>query len=126
VVSTIAKLDLVPVAHQAERPVMLGAYTPTEAQMIHEAGADFVKLFPADTLGPAYIKAIRAPLPHLKIVPTGGVVMENVAEFLKAGCVAVGVGSSLLSRTILAEGNWSELTWLARGFVKAARQAHAS
>jgi 2-dehydro-3-deoxyphosphogluconate aldolase / (4S)-4-hydroxy-2-oxoglutarate aldolase len=101
---------------------MLGAYTPTEAQWAHEAGADFVKIFPADGLGPGYIKSLRAPLPHLRIVPTGGVDVHNVADFLNAGCAAVGVGSSLVSAKILHEGNWAELTRRAAEFVTAARQ----
>src|SRR6185295_16492349 len=73
VVTPITRHEIVAAAHAADRPVMLGAYTPTEAQHAHEAGADFVKIFPADSLGPNYIKAIRGPLPHLRIVPTGGV-----------------------------------------------------
>jgi len=89
--------------------------------MAYEAGADFIKIFPADGLGPNYIKALRAPLPHLRMVPTGGVDLQNVAEFFKAGCVAVGVGSSVLSQQILRESNWPELTRLAAEFVKAAR-----
>ena len=100
---------------------MLGAYSPTEAQAAFEGGADFVKLFPAETLGPAYIKAIRAPLPHLKIVPTGGVTLENIGDWFKAGCSAVGVGSSLISSKILESNNWPELASLSAQFVKAAR-----
>ena len=73
IVTPICRTEFVALAHGANRPIMLGAYTPTEAQLAHEAGADFVKLFPADSLGPGYIKALRAPLPHLRIVPTGGV-----------------------------------------------------
>jgi 2-dehydro-3-deoxyphosphogluconate aldolase/(4S)-4-hydroxy-2-oxoglutarate aldolase len=102
---------------------MLGAYTPTEAQLAHEAGADFIKIFPADTLGPGYIKALRAPLPHLKIVPTGGVDVHNVGDFFKAGCVAVGVGGSLASAKMLQEADWAGLTRLAGEFVEAARKA---
>jgi 2-dehydro-3-deoxyphosphogluconate aldolase/(4S)-4-hydroxy-2-oxoglutarate aldolase len=122
VVSPIGRRELVPPAHAAGKPVMLGACTPTEAQQVHESGADFVKLFPADTLGPAYVKALRAPLPHLRIVPTGGVDVHNVADFLKAGCAAVGVGSSLVAGSLLQEGNWTELTRRARAFVEAARR----
>ncbi len=121
VVSPIARRELVPLAHAAEKPVMLGAYTPTEAQLVHETGADFVKLFPADTLGPAFIKALRAPLPHLKIVPTGGVDLRTLAEFFRAGCVAVGVGSSLITADILAREDWTALTDLARQYVAARR-----
>lgn len=123
VVSPLCRAGLVSIAHGADRPVMLGAYTPTEAQLAHEAGADFIKIFPADTLGPGYIKAIRAPLPHLKIVPTGGVELENVGDFFRAGCVAVGVGSALVSGKILQEKDWPELTRRAAEFVKRAQAA---
>ena len=122
-VTPILRPELVPLAHAAGRPIMLGAYTPTEAQLAHEAGADFVKIFPADGLGPGYIKSLRAPLPHLRIVPTGGVTLANLGEFLKAGCAAVGVGSPLLTPQIMAASNWPELTRLAAEFVKAARVA---
>ena len=125
VVSPITRIEIVAAAHAADRPVMLGAYTPTEAQLAHEAGADFVKIFPADGLGPNYIKAIRGPLPHLRIVPTGGVDLKTAADFLKAGCVALGVGSSLVSTQILQESNWTELTRRAREFVAIAR-AHGA
>jgi 2-dehydro-3-deoxyphosphogluconate aldolase / (4S)-4-hydroxy-2-oxoglutarate aldolase len=125
VVSPISRAEIVQAAHDADRPVMLGAYTPTEAQIAHEMGTDFVKLFPADGLGPAYVKALRAPLPHLKIVPTGGVDLQTAGAFIKAGCAALGVGSSLLSAQILAENNWAELTRLAGEFVKAVRIARA-
>jgi 2-dehydro-3-deoxyphosphogluconate aldolase / (4S)-4-hydroxy-2-oxoglutarate aldolase len=123
IVTPICRTEFVALAHAADRPIMLGAYTPTEAQLAHEAGADFVKLFPADSLGPNYIKALRAPLPHLHIVPTGGVDVNNVADFLKAGCAALGVGSSLVSAKILQEADWPELTRRATAFVNAARKA---
>ena len=123
VVSPVCRLDLIPVAAAAHRPIMLGSYTPTEAQWAHEAGSDFIKIFPADTLGPKYIKALRAPLPHLRIVPTGGVDAGNVAEWFKAGCAAVGAGSSLVSARILQAAAWPELTRLAAEFVKAAESA---
>jgi 2-dehydro-3-deoxyphosphogluconate aldolase/(4S)-4-hydroxy-2-oxoglutarate aldolase len=126
VVTPVGRYDLVPLALAAGRPIMLGAYTPTEAQEAYEAGADFIKIFPADTLGPNYIKAIRAPLPHLQIVPTGGVEVGNVADFLKAGCVAVGVGSSLVSAKILQDRDWTELTRRARQFVEAATKVRES
>jgi 2-dehydro-3-deoxyphosphogluconate aldolase/(4S)-4-hydroxy-2-oxoglutarate aldolase len=121
VVSPIARTELVTLAHASDRPIMLGAYTPTEVQRVHESGADFVKLFPADGLGPAYVRALRAPLPHLKIVPTGGVDASNVADWMKAGCPAVGAGSSLVAAKILSEANWPELTRRAHEFVTAAK-----
>ena len=120
VVSPIAKLEIIGAAHASDKPVMIGAYTPTEALTAHEAGADLIKIFPADKLGPSYIKALRAPLPHLKIVPTGGVDLNTASDFLKAGCAALGVGGSLLTADILKTGNWAELTRLAKAFVEIA------
>jgi len=125
VVTPVCRTELVQIAHKADRPIMLGAYTPTEAQLAHEAGADYVKIFPADTLGPSYMKNLRAPLPHLRLVPTGGVDVHNVADFMKAGCVALGIGSSLVSAKILQAADWPSLTRKAAEFVEAARRAKA-
>jgi 2-dehydro-3-deoxyphosphogluconate aldolase/(4S)-4-hydroxy-2-oxoglutarate aldolase len=125
VVSPICRTELVAVAHAANRPIMLGSYTPTEAQLAHEAGSDFIKIFPADTLGAGYIKSLRAPLPHLRIVPTGGVDLNTIGDFFNAGCAAVGAGSSLVSAKILQGGAWAELTQRAKDFVKAAATARA-
>jgi 2-dehydro-3-deoxyphosphogluconate aldolase/(4S)-4-hydroxy-2-oxoglutarate aldolase len=126
VVSPICRLDLIAAAHAEGKPVMIGAYTPTEAQLAHEAGADFVKLFPADGLGAGYIKALRAPLPHLKLVPTGGVDLNTIPALVKAGCVAVGAGSSLVSAKLLETEDWPELARLAAQFVTAMRAARAA
>ena len=123
IVSPIARTELVRVVHGEGKVIILGAYTPTEAQAVHEAGADFVKLFPADGLGPGYIRALRAPLPHLRVIPTGGVDLETAAGFLRAGCCALAVGSSLVSAQIVREKNWAELTRLASEFVRISRQA---
>jgi len=125
VVSPVCLAELVHITNAAQRPVMLGAYTPTEAQRAHELGADFVKIFPADGLGASYIKALRAPLPHLRMVPTGGVDLTTIADFLKAGCPAVGAGSSLITKEILEMEDWAQLTRRAVEFVKAARAARA-
>jgi 2-dehydro-3-deoxyphosphogluconate aldolase/(4S)-4-hydroxy-2-oxoglutarate aldolase len=103
--------------------VIIGAYTPTEAQLASEAGADFIKIFPAETLGAGYIKSLLAPLPHLRCVPTGGVDLRNIGEFIKAGCAAVGVGSSLMPGKMLKEENWPELSQNAKAFVSAAQRA---
>ena len=125
VISPITKMEIIQAAHAWNKPVMLGAYTPTEAQLAHEAGADFIKIFPADKLGPGYIKNLRGPLPHLRLVPTGGVDLQTAPEFLKAGCAALGVGSSLLTAEILKTKNWTELTRLAREFVRVVRETRA-
>ena len=126
IVTPICRPDLVAIAHAAQRPIMLGAYTPTEAQLAHESGADFVKIFPADSLGPSFVKALLAPLPHLRIVPTGGIDVNNISDFFQAGCAAVGVGSALVSTKILQEAGWSELTKRARAFRNAAQRARPS
>ena len=116
IVSPVTKPSLVGAAHALDRPVMLGAYTPTEAQAAHEAGSDFVKIFPADTLGPGYIKSLLAPLPHLKIVPTGGVNLDTMEAFLVAGSAALGTGSALLKKELVVGENWGELERLAKCF----------
>jgi len=116
VISPITRPSLVAAAHALDRPVMLGAYTPTEAQAAHEAGSDFIKIFPADTLGPGYIKALLAPLPHLRIVPTGGVNLDTMEAFLAAGSAVLGVGSALLKKELVAGENWGELECLAKRF----------
>jgi len=123
VVSPILRPEIADAAHAGGRPVMLGAYTPTEAQAAHEAGADFVKIFPADRLGPAYMKAILAPLPHLRIVPTGGVDLETAPEFISAGCAALGVGSSLLKPELIRNADWKDLARLAKAYVEVVREA---
>jgi 2-dehydro-3-deoxyphosphogluconate aldolase/(4S)-4-hydroxy-2-oxoglutarate aldolase len=99
--------------------------SPTECLTAHEAGADFVKLFPADHLGPAYVRNILAPLPMLKIIPTGGVKPENVGEYVRAGAVAVGAGSTLVSKEILARGEWGALRERAAAFVAALDSARS-
>jgi 2-dehydro-3-deoxyphosphogluconate aldolase/(4S)-4-hydroxy-2-oxoglutarate aldolase len=123
VVSPICLPELSLIARTANCLMIMGAYTPTEAQLAHETGADFVKLFPADALGVAYIKALRPPMPHLRIIPTGGVDLNNLADFFKAGCPAVGVGSSLVTRQILDKDDWPELTRRAGEFVRRAKAA---
>ena len=106
-------------------PVMPGAFTPTEVQTAWRAGAAVVKVFPATKLGPGYFQDILAPLPHLKLMPTGGVDLENAGGFVLAGAVAVGVGSALVRRDWVADGNWQAITEQARRFVAAVGEARA-
>ena len=103
--------------HRYDVPVIPGALTPTEIVAAWTAGADFVKVFPAGLGGPSYIREVRAPLPQVQLVPTGGVTAENVVEFLRAGAVAVGVGSSLVDKAAVAARGWPALTNRARRFV---------
>lgn len=124
-VSPVSKRELVDMAHELGRPILMGAYTPTECQLAHEMGADFIKLFPADDLGPAYVKALRAPMPHLRIVPTGGVDLKNAPEYLKAGCPALGVASALLPKSAIEGGQWHVISDLAREFMATIEKSRA-
>jgi 2-dehydro-3-deoxyphosphogluconate aldolase/(4S)-4-hydroxy-2-oxoglutarate aldolase len=123
VVTPVTKPEVIRLCNRYGKPIASGAFTPTECLLAYESGADFVKLFPADQAGPAYIKNILAPLPMLQIIPTGGVTPETAGAFLKAGSVALGAGSALVSREILAKRDWKELTALAAEFVRAVRAA---
>lgn len=113
------QMDTVALCVAQEIPLACGCMTPTEALAAQRAGADFIKLFPADTLGPAYVRALLAPLPFLKIIPTGGVSLENIADYVKAGSVGVAVGSNLVSKRALRENDWPGLTNLAHQYVEA-------
>jgi 2-dehydro-3-deoxyphosphogluconate aldolase / (4S)-4-hydroxy-2-oxoglutarate aldolase len=97
-------------------PVIPGAYTATEILTAWEAGADAVKLFPAGTGGPAYLKAIKGPLPHISLAAVGGVTVENTAEFIRAGSDFVGVGGELVNQKLLDAGNFAEITARAQRF----------
>jgi len=119
VVSPIMRPEIAAAARALDKPAMLGAYTPTEAQLAHEAGADFIKIFPSDGLGPNYIKALLAPLPHLKIIPTGIATPELVPQFITAGCVGVGLGSLLTPSSALEAKDWHGVTQRAMQFVAA-------
>jgi 2-dehydro-3-deoxyphosphogluconate aldolase/(4S)-4-hydroxy-2-oxoglutarate aldolase len=99
-------------------PAMPGCYTPTEMLAAWQAGADMVKLFPASVGGPALVKAIRAPLPQLEIVPVGGVNLDTAAEFIRSGAAALGVGSSLVNQNLLDAGDMGELTRRAEAFIE--------
>jgi 2-dehydro-3-deoxyphosphogluconate aldolase/(4S)-4-hydroxy-2-oxoglutarate aldolase len=123
IVSPICRPELTLIVHAANGIMVMGAYTPTEAQIAHESDADYVKLFPAEKLGVDYIKALRAPLPHLKIIPTGGVDLNNIASFFEVGCPAVGIGSALVPRKLVEARDWAGLTQRAAEFVRAARAA---
>ncbi len=114
VVSPVFKREVVDAAHALDAVAMPGCFTPTEIQAAHEAGADVVKVFPAGALGVGYLKSVLAPLPHLRLMPTGGVSIANAAEWLRAGAVAVGVGSDLVEADAVAAGDWGRLTANAR------------
>ncbi len=119
VVTPVCRPAIVEMCLRYGKPVACGAYTPTEALTAHEAGADFIKIFPADGLGPKYIQNLLAPLPMLRIIPTGGVTVETAGDFLRAGCAALAAGSSLIAKEFLQNQDWAGLTARAAAFVAA-------
>ena len=114
VVSPVFKPEVIDAAHQLDAAAMPGCFTPTEILTAHEAGADVVKVFPAGVLGMGFIKGVLAPLPYLKLMPTGGVSLDNATDWLRAGAVAVGAGSALVDTAAIASGDWATLTANAR------------
>lgn len=100
---------------------MPGALTPSEAVDAWEAGASFVKIFPAGTLGPGYVKALRAPLSHIPFLAVGGISPANVADFMRAGCVGAGVGGNLTNKEWIAAGEWGRIASAARELVENSR-----
>jgi len=116
VVGPVLVPEVIEVARDRDTVVVPGAYTPTEVFQAHMLGADIVKVFPASVGGPAYIRALLAPMPLLKLLPTGGVNLETAAEFLRAGAVTLGAGSALVKKSAVAAGDWAAITDLARRF----------
>lgn len=124
IVSPAFNLDTISCCHQCGIVVMPGALTPTEVVTAWSAGADCVKVFPAGALGgPSYIKALKAPLPHIPMVPTGGVSLKTAAEFILAGATALGVGTDLVDTKALREGGDRLITQRARQFIEVVREA---
>ncbi len=123
--SPILNVEVIEMAHRYDCVAVPGALTPTEILTAWSAGADVVKVFPANHFGPQYIKDIHGPMPQIKLTPTGGVDLNTAAEWIKAGAVAVGVGSSLVKKDILASGKWDDLSALARQYVDLVAKARA-
>jgi len=123
VVAPTFRAAVVEMCRRYDVVAMPGAYTPTEIVTAWEAGADLVKIFPASSLGPGYVKDLRGPLPQLRLVPTGGVSAENAGAFLAAGAAAVGVGGNLVEPAAVARGDFARVTEQARRLTKAVRAA---
>jgi 2-dehydro-3-deoxyphosphogluconate aldolase/(4S)-4-hydroxy-2-oxoglutarate aldolase len=126
VVSPVFKPEIVELCRRYDKICIPGAFTPTEILSAWEAGADVVKIFPATKLGPGYIKDLKGPLPQIKVTPTGGVNLENTADFIKAGAEFVGVGGAMVDKTLVAQKKWDELSELAAKFVQAVADARIS
>jgi 2-dehydro-3-deoxyphosphogluconate aldolase/(4S)-4-hydroxy-2-oxoglutarate aldolase len=122
-VSPCVNLDIIKLAHRYDKLVMPGAYTPTEIITAWEAGADVVKLFPAEIGGAAYLKALKGPLPQVRLMPTGGVNQQTLRDFVKAGACAVGLGSQLVEKDALERGDFARIRQLASEYVNLMKQA---
>ncbi|EIW26261.1 bifunctional 2-keto-4-hydroxyglutarate aldolase/2-keto-3-deoxy-6-phosphogluconate aldolase [Pelosinus fermentans] len=121
VVSPCLNINTVKLCNRYRIPIMPGAMTIKEVVEGMEAGADIIKIFPGELFGPTFVKAIRGPLPQARIMPTGGVSVDNVGEWIKAGCVAVGVGGNITAGA--KTGDYQSITDKAKQFVEAIRLA---
>jgi 2-dehydro-3-deoxyphosphogluconate aldolase/(4S)-4-hydroxy-2-oxoglutarate aldolase len=125
IVAPTLNLDVIRLCQRYERLVMPGAFTPTEILTAWEAGADIVKVFPADVVGHAFFKALRGPLPQIRLMPTGGVDLNTAAGFLKAGACCLGVGGQLVEPRAVAERNFDRIRDLARQYVALVKRVRA-
>jgi len=126
VVGPVLNLKMVSACINRDIPVLPGCYTPTEMLTAWNAGADIIKVFPATTLGPKYFKDLRGPFPDIRLMPTGGVTIDNVGEWILAGACAVGIGSDLLDKKAIDEGRYEVLTERAVRMVNNVRKARSA
>ena len=117
VVSPVFQPAVIAACHERDVAAMPGCFSPTEIFAAHELGADIIKVFPATSLGPQFIKDVRAPLPQVKLMPTGGVSLDNAHDWIRAGAVAVGIGAALLDSKAIEEGRFDAITANARRVV---------
>jgi 2-dehydro-3-deoxyphosphogluconate aldolase/(4S)-4-hydroxy-2-oxoglutarate aldolase len=122
IVAPTLNLDVIRLCRRYDKLVMPGAFTPTEILTAWEAGADIVKVFPADVAGPAFFKALRGPLPQIRLMPTGGVDLSTAAEFLKAGACCLGIGGHLVEPKAVADRDFDRIRSLARQYVGIVQQ----
>ncbi len=114
IVSPVFRRAVIEACHQHDVPAMPGCFSPTEILDAHDAGADVIKVFPATMLGPQFLKDVRAPLPQVKLMPTGGVTLDNAGDWIRAGAVAVGVGSALVDAKAIDAGQFHVIAANAR------------
>lgn len=117
VVTPITKKEIINTCHEYGKPVFSGAFTPTEIYQAHEWGADIIKVFPADILGMNFIKAVKAPFPDIKLMPTGGVNAANIDQWFSMGADCVGIGGCFTKPSILENADWRRQTARARDLV---------
>jgi len=125
-VSPTVNLDVIRMGNRYDKLVMPGAFTPTEILTAWEAGAQVIKVFPADIGGPAYLKTLHGPLPQVRLLPTGGVNLNTIGDFMKAGACAVGLGGALVEPKAVASGDMARITNLAQQYVAAVKQIRAA
>lgn len=126
IVSPTVNLDVIRLCNRYGKLVMPGAFTPTEVLAAWEAGADIVKVFPSEVTGPAYLKALRGPLPQVRLMPTGGVNLQTAPDYLRAGACALGIGGSLVEPSAIASRDLARIESLARQFVDVVATTRAS
>jgi 2-dehydro-3-deoxyphosphogluconate aldolase/(4S)-4-hydroxy-2-oxoglutarate aldolase len=126
VVSPVFRRTVLQACHDRDVAAVPGCFTPTEILDAWDAGADIVKVFPATALGPGFFTDVRGPLPQVRLMPTGGVTRENAGDWIRAGAVAIGVGTALVDRKAIAEGRFAAITANARHFVDAVQQARGT
>ncbi|MCX5661109.1 MAG: bifunctional 4-hydroxy-2-oxoglutarate aldolase/2-dehydro-3-deoxy-phosphogluconate aldolase [Planctomycetota bacterium] len=126
IVAPTLNLEVIAMAHRYSKPVIPGGMTPTEIMSAWQAGADLVKVFPANLFGPGYFRDLLAPMPQLKLTPTGGVDLKTAGDWLKAGASCLGVGSALVKKDLIKARDWKALTSLAAQFVEAVKQGRAT
>lgn len=122
IVAPTLNLSVIEMAHRYGKPVIPGGMTPTEIMAAWQAGADLVKVFPANLFGPTYFRDLLAPMPQLKLTPTGGVDLKTVGDWLKAGAACLGVGSALVKKDLIKSRDWKALSALSAQFVEAVKQ----
>lgn len=125
IVSPSTNLQVIELCRRYDKLVMPGAFTPTEVVNAWQAGADVVKIFPSDVTGPKYLKALKAPLPQIRMMPTGGVTLETAADFLNAGACALGIGGQLVEQKAVETGDLKRIESLAKQFVEVVKKARA-
>ena len=123
IVGPVFRPEVIHICHRYDVAAMPGAFSPTEILAAWEAGADVVKVFPATALGPGYFKDVHGPLPQVKLMPTGGVSLENAGQWIAAGAVAIGVGTAMIDAKAVAAGDYATITAKAARFVEAVAAA---
>jgi len=126
IVTPVLSIPTIELCRRYSVPTVIGSFTPTEILTAWQAGASYVKVFPASAVGPGYLKDVRGPLPQVRLIPTGGVTLQNAGDFIRAGASAIAVGSNLVDAKTVRAGEWQTLTDRASAFVEAVRAARSA